>query len=285
MALIGQRFGKKLPLSALFSGATVEDLTGLLCRQEPQGLDDCLIPLHTGGAGRPLFCAHPTGGHIFCYADLARHLGADRPLYGIQARGVEGALDPHTEVEAMATHYINSVLTVQPEGPYFLAGWSLGGAVAFEMCRQLQAQGDEVALLALLDTRAPSSREGYPDELALLADFAQTLGVDWRRLSPSAEEFSRLDGDQRLSLVVARAKEAELIPPEMSFDDVRRLFKVYNAHAQAGLRYDPPAIAARVTLMKASETWERHSGDYTEGWSALAAGGLDSHQVPGTHAA
>jgi amino acid adenylation domain-containing protein len=283
MALIGQRFGKKLPLSALFSGATVEDLTGLLCRQEPQGLDDCLIPLHTGGAGRPLFCAHPTGGHIFCYADLARHLGADRPLYGIQARGVEGALDPHTEVEAMATHYINSVLTVQPEGPYFLAGWSLGGAVAFEMCRQLQAQGDEVALLALLDTRAPSSREGYPDELALLADFAQTLGVDWRRLSPSAEEFSRLDGDQRLSLVVARAKEAELIPPEMSFDDVRRLFKVYNAHAQAGLRYDPPAIAARVTLMKASETWERHSGDYTEGWSALAAGGLESHQVPGTH--
>jgi len=69
----------------------------------------------------------------------------------------------------------------------------------------------------------------------------------------------------------------------MSLDDVRRLFSVYNAHAQAGLRYDPLAIAARVTLMKASETWEGSSGDYTEGWSALAAGGLELHRVPGTH--
>jgi thioesterase domain-containing protein len=224
---------------------------------------------------------HPTGGQVFCYTDLAAHLEIGRPVYAMQAQGVGGEREPHTKIETMAAYCLNALMTVQTEGPYFLAGWSLGGAIAFEIARQLQSLGKEVALLALIDTRAPS-HPGPTDELTLLADFAEMLGVDSRKLPISTSSHSSLDSEQRFNCVAAQAKSAGLIPAEITADELRRLFHVYQAHVQASLEYQPDPITAHITLFKAGVVPES-LGDYTRGWKRLAAGGLECYEVPGTH--
>ena len=94
------------------------------------------------GSKRPLFLVHPAGGHVFPYVHLARYLGPDQPCYGLQAKGLEEGESPHTRIKDMAADYIKALRTVQPNGPYFLGGWSMGGLVAFEMAQQLYTQGE-----------------------------------------------------------------------------------------------------------------------------------------------
>src|SRR6185295_1833510 len=102
---------------------------------------------------------------------LARHLGREWPVYGLQARGIEGDLTPFDRIEEMAASYIEALRSVQREGPYTLGGWSFGGLVAFEMAQQLKEAGHEVALLALLDMNAPRARPHEPwDDVAILTD-------------------------------------------------------------------------------------------------------------------
>ena len=95
---------------------------------------------------------HTMGGNLFHYYELARHLHAEQTVYGLQARGVFGTGRPDHTIEAIAAHCIESMRTVQPDGPYLVAGYSSGGVVAFEVAQQLAAAGQQVALLALLDT-------------------------------------------------------------------------------------------------------------------------------------
>ena len=101
------------------------------------------------------FCIHAGGGNVLMYRDLARRLGPDQPFYGLQAQGLDGKQPRHKRIEDMAAHYIKEIQTLEPKGPYFLGGSSFGGAVAFEMARQLDAQGQKVALVALFDTAGP----------------------------------------------------------------------------------------------------------------------------------
>ena len=98
----------------------------------------------------------PTGGGVASYSELAACWGGGRPLYGLQAVGLLDDREPLATVGAMAAHYLAAVRTVAPAGPFLLGGWSLGGTVAFEMAQQLRRQGEEVALLALLDAPAPA---------------------------------------------------------------------------------------------------------------------------------
>lgn len=282
MAFVEQRFGTKLPLSALFRGATVRDLAEILRQREAYRFGDCLVPLRTDGSGPPLFLVHPAGGQVFCYTSLAAHLEIGRPVYAMQAQELDGERGPHTKIETMAAYCLNALMTVQTEGSYFLAGWSVGGAIAFELARQLQALGKEVALLALIDTRAPSLA-GPTDELTLLAEFAEMLGVDWRQLPISTQSLSSLDSEQHFKWVTAQAKSAGLIPAEITLDELRRLFRIYRAHVQADLEYQPDPITVRLTLFKAGVNPSEFPGDYTSGWESLAAGGLDRYEVPGTH--
>lgn len=103
---------------------------------------------------------HAGGGNVLNRLPLLPHLGPDQPVYGLQARGLDGVLSPHSSIEKMAGHYISEIRSVQSSGPYFLGGASFGGTVAFEMAQQLVQQGEKVAFLALFDTIGPGER-GY----------------------------------------------------------------------------------------------------------------------------
>ncbi len=149
---IAKQFQRKLPLSVLFEAPTIALLARHL--REP-GNDHAwspLVAIQPLGSRPPFFCIHGGGGNVLIYRDLSKHLGSDQPFYGVQAQGLDGERPYLKTVEAMAELYVKEIRRVQAHGPYYLGGYCMGGTVAYEMARQLKAQGEEVALLALFDT-------------------------------------------------------------------------------------------------------------------------------------
>jgi thioesterase domain-containing protein len=183
----------------------------------------------------------------------------------------------------MAAYYIKALQTVQLEGPYLLGGWSMGGIVAFEMAQQLHAQGQRVALLALLDARMPTPDEKFAEEdfaARLLVDFVRYFGLS---LDPW-ESLARLPKDELLTRVLEQAKRASLVPQEIEVSQAHRFVQLLKTDFRATRNYVLHLYPSRVTLFKVSEELAGTSPDPTLGWSEWAAGGVEVHVVPGNHA-
>jgi thioesterase domain-containing protein len=116
-----------------------------------------VVPIQPLGSRRPLFAVPGHNGDVFCYLDLARHLGADQPFFALQAPGMEAGRDPLTSMEEIAALFAHDLAAVQPQGPYLLAGYCLGGTIAFELAQQLTAKGHEVSLLVLFGSACPTA--------------------------------------------------------------------------------------------------------------------------------
>jgi thioesterase domain-containing protein len=114
-----------------------------------------LVAIQPEGSRPPLFLAHPSGGGVLCYRELACHLGPDQPLYGLQDPSLEGDEEPLGDIEAMAARYIATAREAQPHGPYLLGGYSFGGLIAFQMAQDLIRQGETVALLVFIESMSP----------------------------------------------------------------------------------------------------------------------------------
>jgi thioesterase domain-containing protein len=242
-----------------------------------------LVAIQPGGGKRPLFLVHPAGGHVFPYVHLAHALGPDQPCYGLQAKGLEEGNDPHTRIEDMAACYIKALQTVQREGPYLLGGWSMGGVVAFEMAQQLHAQGQRVALLALLDARIPTPDEKFAEEdfeAKLLGDSVRYFGLSL----DSWESLAQLPKDELFTRVLEQAKSASLVPQEIEVSQAQRFVQLLKTDFRATESYVLHLYPSRLTLFKASEELAGTSPDPTLGWSEWAAGGVEVHVVPGNHA-
>ncbi|MDT7543399.1 MAG: hypothetical protein QOE33_3303, partial [Acidobacteriota bacterium] len=283
MHRIAQTFARRLPLAALFESPTVEHLAILLRRQaEASTSFSPLVEIQPDGEGPPFFCVHPSGGNVLCYAELARHLGTGQPFYGLQARGLDNELAPHTSVEEMARDYIAHLRIVRPQGPYLLGGWSMGGVVAYEMARQLEAQGAEVALLVLLDSMlpVPDARPADADELSLLRVFALDMGLAADEVKVSPEELAGLGLEECLEYLLGRAVMAGVLPPDVAFAEILRLFEVFKANVSSMSSYTPKPVRVPVTLFRATER-----GDAAQ--DALHKGPADMYaevrHVPGSH--
>lgn len=155
-ALVGleETFGVVLPPSALIENSTVESLAALIADHTVVRSERCLVTLRAANAGRPLFLVHSGHGDVATYAQLARQL-PERPIYGLQAVGLQGESWPQMSIRAMARRYLPEIIAVQPQGPYLLGGTCMGGLVAFELAGRLVEQGHEVRFLGMMDTTAP----------------------------------------------------------------------------------------------------------------------------------
>ncbi len=181
----------EFPISVLFEAPSIRKLAGLLAQEgventgdgEPQKLTKSapqrrfthLVPMHQGEGGpqAPFFLVAGMFGNVLNLRHLAHLLGADQPFYGLQARGLLGAEAPHTDIKIAAADMIAEMQQIQPHGPYFLGGFSGGGITAYEIAQQLEAAGEEVAIVVLLDTPLPVRRplEGKDRALIQLAEF------------------------------------------------------------------------------------------------------------------
>jgi thioesterase domain-containing protein/acyl carrier protein len=259
MTRIEKSFGYKLPLASLFQGATVENLAGLLSQDTGTPSWSTLVPIQPLGSRRPFFCIHPAGGDVLCYYHLARHLGQDQPFYGLQAPNlIEIAQhgDNYTRIEDRAAHYIEEMRGVQPEGPYMMGGWSLGGVIAFEMAQQLRRQNQEVALLAMFDSVPPVIIVGTDpaDTLAVLArEMASQAG---KVLALSSDDLAGLDPVDQYSYVLEQLKIAEVVSPDTDHSAavlrISHLLKGFNIRIDAYQSYAPQLYHGLITLFKAN---------------------------------
>ncbi|HEV8577638.1 MAG TPA: amino acid adenylation domain-containing protein [Thermoanaerobaculia bacterium] len=151
IARIDKELGRRLPLAALFRGATLAALAAEIRSAAAAAIAPPLVPLREEGTGRPLFWFHALDGRTLCYAELAHHL-TGRPLYGLETVGSGAA---GASLQDLAARYAEAIAAAQPHGPYLLGGWSFGGLVAWETARRLEESGREVGLVILLDSRPP----------------------------------------------------------------------------------------------------------------------------------
>jgi thioesterase domain-containing protein len=244
------------------------------------GADDVLVPIQTQGRGSPFYCVHPIGGSVLCYAELARQLGSDRPFYGLQAADAG-----ETSIEAMAARYVDAIRTVQAEGPYLLGGWSMGGLIAYEMAHALRTQGQETALLALVDSFPPvsSNGNGHIDERhlfdAFVADLAAVPGI---RL-PASEDVQSLTADGRLDRALDRLKRAHILAEEIDAPQFERMWQRYGANYRALAAYVPAPQSGRLTVIMAAESDATAHRTPIATWGPLAGGGLSIDVLPGDH--
>ncbi|NJM22256.1 MAG: non-ribosomal peptide synthetase [Richelia sp. SM1_7_0] len=155
MAQIQKHFGINLPIATILQNPTITQIANILSQQTNSLPNSTLVAINKNGSQTPLFCVPGVAGNGLYFYKLADYLGSEQPFYTFQARGLDGKSIPHNHIEDMATDYIQAMQTVQPQGPYILGGYSFGSNIALEMTKQLQQQGHEVALLAVLDNFAP----------------------------------------------------------------------------------------------------------------------------------
>jgi thioesterase domain-containing protein len=284
MAWIAAELGPDLPVSTLFRHSTVRKLAAVLRQDASADEHPTLVPIQPAGEGTPFFCVHPVGGTVFCYSDLARCLGEDRPFFGLQSSPpLEGA--PLPTLEELAREYLRSVREAQPAGPYLLGGWSMGAAVAFEMARQLRAEGEEVASLALIDP-SPLSGPGViraKDDESLALFFAQDLAGLMGGPLPSALWESGGSAAGVLPRLYEAMHAAGLLPGALDLAGLERLFTMFKSNGLALQGYSPSPQApydGPVTIFLADAP---RPFDPTLSWRPLMIGAPDVQRCSGNH--
>lgn len=275
-------FGSSIPLAAIFQSPTIAELAPLVAGEGASTDGRALVPIQPRGTKPPLFFVHAYGGGVFFYRELSDQLGPDQPFYGLQSVGLDGKRMPHRRVEDMAAHYIGEMRAAQPKGPYHIGGRCLGAYVAFEMANQLRAAGEEVALLAVLDSywtpqreRPRAERAGGHVRALLRIGLREKIAyirqhIIWR--------FQK-DGiwiTERLSPLWFRL--GGRIP--------RRLMHFYldvyipEINGRAEKRYLPRIYPGLITFFQATAERDR---DPREFWGKLTSEGIEMIMVPASH--
>ena len=297
MACIEQQFGRHLPLATLFKGPTIAQLAAILRRESEAPAWSSLVAVKSSGTEKPIYFVPGGGGNVFYLYALAHHLDRDRPFFGLQARGLDGRSAPHADIEEMASAYLDEILTVQPVGPYLLGGHSSGSWVAFEMARQLEDRGQQVSIVAVIDTPAPipetKASDVDEDKALYLSKIARLierwankdLGITYGALQP-------LSPEGQMDYLEARLKTVDILPPEAGRAQVHGLVQVFKASTRNCSRYRPQgAFRGIIALLRANEVHVEDTGiamnlranDDTWGWNQLAGANVDVRIVPGDH--
>ncbi|MEA5506118.1 amino acid adenylation domain-containing protein [Halotia wernerae UHCC 0503] len=285
MTQIHKLYQQELSLSTLLQDPTVEHLASVLRQQATSQSWSSLVEIQSSTTNKPLFFVHPVGGNVLCYVNLARHLGNEQRFYGLQSVGLNGEQQPYTRVEDMATHYIQELRTVQPQGPYLLGGWSMGGLVAFEMAQQLHQQQQEIAALVLLDSRVPTTIPNL-DDATLLTWFARDLGgLVGNNLMVRFEEIQHLNSETGLHYILEKAIQANILPADIGLTQMQRLLELFKANTRAMWNYKPVAYPQSMVLIRPSEVFSddfNDFGDSSWGWDQFVEQ-LTIQTVSGNH--
>jgi acyl transferase domain-containing protein len=292
-AQIDKEFGRLLPLSTLFEAPTVRKLAVLLSpvETETSPKSQSLVQLREGGTAPPLFLIHAEGGNVLGYRNIVKHLPNEQPLFALQAQGLTDGLEPRSTVEELATAYLREIRSVQPEGPYYLGGWCLGGMVAYEMAQQLSEAGEEPALLVMIQTRHIEYCE-YPAGTSALRRVSWAvqdrakyqLDCLWNAESKTMY----LQGSVHRAYTILRERIDRFVRrtrgrAENATSIASRIEVVSTAHNAAYWNYRPQPYGGPVLAFYASEQPAGFAEDVTLGWKGLITGEFENHEIRGFH--
>ncbi|MFI1866163.1 amino acid adenylation domain-containing protein [Streptomyces jumonjinensis] len=283
---IEARFGARVRLRDFYTAPTVEKLAGLVEQARSSGTagnaegahDPLLLARPAGPASRaPLYLVHPSGGSALCYRELASLLARTEggagggEVYGFDAPGLDSVPHPFTGIEELAASHVRALLPHQPQGPYHLGGWSTGGAVAFEMARQLTGLGHEVPSVVLFDSSFPGAAPVTAESMlhAFVSDLAGLTGRAVPETLPGP-----LDQQSLLALI----EEYALLPGGVGIGDVRNRLAVFMATVGAIDTYVPRRVDSELVVVRAAD-----AGTLLDAWPEFGTAGSRIRTVPGTH--
>ncbi|MBN9549741.1 MAG: amino acid adenylation domain-containing protein [Alphaproteobacteria bacterium] len=249
MAKLEERFSQRVSFPTLIAHPTVAGLAAVLRAGGSQHETRLAIPIRSGDDGPALFCVHPIGGNVMCYAALAQALPPGRAVYGIRAPGLTSGTEATlASIDAMAERYIDEIRSIQPDGPYHLLGWSLGGLVMQEMARRLAAQGETLGLAAMIDSAVPRCRaaDGAAGPFRrFVADLAASANLS---LDPWQEELDKLSDEERIAWL---ARQLERLGMPSGDAALKAVHSVFQAGAKALDAHRPRSTDAVVLLFAA----------------------------------
>lgn len=237
-----------------------------------------LLPIRTSGSRPPLYCVHPISGSAYPYAALGQLLDSRQPVYGFEAPGFEDGRAPLTSLEALSAEYLEVLGHVAPGGPYLLLGWSMGGAIAFDMAQRLSASGASVPLLVVIDTAVPVTME-LPVQKAMLHRFVvDMMGVSGTSPAGLGAVFRGLPDDVAPACVFEMVERSQLLPPEIDAEFLDGRYRVFRAHIGALFGHEAHGpYQEKVVLIRAAGT-----PPGTMRWGSVA-GDVEEHVLAGDH--
>ncbi len=278
LALIEQEFGKEIPIVSLFQNPTIGEFARLLRDSEETSGGASLIELRKRDSAKAVFFIHPTGGSVHWYTDLAKSISGDIAVYGIQAAGLDGEEELDTTVEQMGARYANMILRSGADGPYIIAGWSLGVILAYETAQQIIARGKEVSSLVVMDQgpSIPIDREPQDDAELLVDIFSSYFPLD-------AASLRQLEIDEQYRVVLRKAKKAGLVPHLVSLQNFKRYIRINKTQSHAWRTYTPKPYPGSLWLVRAKDSDAGEGQPADMGWGSLARGGVEIFETPGDH--
>ena len=267
---IAKKYKQNLPLSILLESSDfrsfVESVRPLIKSQPlvAKGAST-LIPLKANGSKNPVFVFHGVGGNVLNYVSLIPAFEADRPLVGVQSIGLNQNIENMT-IEEMASFYIKEIQNQQPHGPYFLAGGSMGGVVAFEVAQQLRAQGAVVEKIVMFDTFGPRSN---------MKSFNTTKRSLFEKIK-SAFEYRKKVYYHRFKMKVLK-KFGISIPLEMN------LFEIELNNYSALWKYKPSVYHGDIHIIRAPLAEFGWYSDPQMGWGSVVKGKIKTFHINGNH--
>jgi amino acid adenylation domain-containing protein len=289
VARISHEFQCKLPMAAILQYATIATMADWLRAGSCTIASPALVPIQPRGTRPPLFCVPGAGGNAIYLHNLSQQLGHEQPFYGLQGRGMDGEAEPQTTVEAMAEYCVHAIRGVQPVGPYYLAGHSLGGWIVFEMAHRLRLAGEEIAFLGIIDTPVPAPedtvvRSNWTDArwiAQLSTRIAQLLNPE---LNVEEEALLGLDHAAQMAYLRNALVTAGVFPDQAGVDGLEHTLALFKAHAE--VRYSIAGKRAGVCIhLYRTEHTPGHRPELVNdrAWGWGETGDVEIIDVPGEH--
>ena len=286
MARIEQETGQRLPLASFFKSSTIESLSALLQLEGQSITWDSLVTIRAKGNKTPLYIVHGGGLNVLLFNTLVKNLDDDQPVYGLQAKGLDGIEEPLDKLEDIAAHYIEAILNQNPDGPYSLAGYSFGGTIAYEMAQQLQAKGKEVRTLALFDSYANQTQRFLPKYMQMynrLEDITCRVlysGFLLFKNPKSTWNYKMMRLNRKLKSLYWKLNPAK---KNEQFGFFGYAHEIDLKNKIAAENYEIKPYNGCIDLFRAKERTFYMADPHYLGWTKYALNGIRVHEIPGDH--